>query len=78
MLGRTAHVIQIITLTFIRIALQQQINEADDRRKRCPDVMADCQNQVLTATQQIFRVLFGFLQLLPVIMAARNIPDDDD
>ena len=49
MLGRTRHIIQVITLALVGVTLQQQVNETDDRRKRSPDIMADGQYQVLTA-----------------------------
>ena len=78
MAGRTGHIIQVILLSFIRMPPQQQVYIPDDRRKRSPYIMTDCQHHLLTAMQQVFGILFRLFQLHSVIFTFRNITGDHE
>ena len=78
MIGRSSHIFQIITLPFVRTTAQQQFYITDYGRERCTDIVADRQHQLLPAMEQVFGILLGFLQLLPVILAPGDITRDQN
>ena len=78
MIGRSSHIFQIITLPFVRTTAQQQFYITDYGRERRTDIVADRQHQLLPAMEQVFGILLGFLQLLPVILAPGDITRDQN